>query len=209
MFYNVRILILNSGLSSFYSKGENLCLINRNFAVNAGKKLKELIGTLIPAADFANFVKPNLRFTNYYRALSVVGGILFGILGVGNLLAKTGDSVKDVPKQLSSTSLNINKSSANQAVEPQILSNQNVQSLAQMPPNTDSRNEIASGLLRSIERRSWKSRRMICASTSFIIAAHKQKKVRLVRVRVKGGGRCWQHLGQPAMLPQEKLLVSR
>ena len=27
--------------------------------------------------------------------------------------------------------------------------------------------------------------------------------------RVKGGGRCWQHEGQPAMLPPEKLLVSR
>jgi hypothetical protein len=26
--------------------------------------------------------------------------------------------------------------------------------------------------------------------------------------RVKGGGRCWQHIGQKAMLPQEKLLVS-
>lgn len=27
--------------------------------------------------------------------------------------------------------------------------------------------------------------------------------------RVKGGGRCWQHRGQPAMLPAEKLLASR
>jgi len=27
--------------------------------------------------------------------------------------------------------------------------------------------------------------------------------------RVKGGGRCWQHAGQPAMLPPEKLLISQ
>lgn len=27
--------------------------------------------------------------------------------------------------------------------------------------------------------------------------------------RVKGGGRCWQHKGQPAILPQEKLVASR
>lgn len=27
--------------------------------------------------------------------------------------------------------------------------------------------------------------------------------------RVKNGGRCWQHAGQPAMLPQQKLLTSR
>jgi hypothetical protein len=27
--------------------------------------------------------------------------------------------------------------------------------------------------------------------------------------KVKGGGRCWQHEGQAAMLPPEKLLISR
>ena len=27
--------------------------------------------------------------------------------------------------------------------------------------------------------------------------------------RVKGGGRCWQHTGQPAILPPEKLIASR
>ena len=27
--------------------------------------------------------------------------------------------------------------------------------------------------------------------------------------RVKGGGRCWQHAGQPAMLPPEKLIASQ
>lgn len=27
--------------------------------------------------------------------------------------------------------------------------------------------------------------------------------------RVKGGGRCWQHADQPAMLPPEKLIASR
>lgn len=27
--------------------------------------------------------------------------------------------------------------------------------------------------------------------------------------RVKGGGRCWQHAGQPAILPPEKLIASR
>ena len=27
--------------------------------------------------------------------------------------------------------------------------------------------------------------------------------------RVKGGGRCWQHKGQPAMLPNEKLIAGR
>lgn len=26
--------------------------------------------------------------------------------------------------------------------------------------------------------------------------------------KIKGGGRCWQHVGKPAMLPQEKLLVA-
>ncbi|HEX9961513.1 MAG TPA: hypothetical protein VGB00_11305, partial [Pyrinomonadaceae bacterium] len=27
--------------------------------------------------------------------------------------------------------------------------------------------------------------------------------------RVKGGGRCWQHAGQTALLPPEKLLISQ
>ncbi len=35
----------------------------------------------------------------------------------------------------------------------------------------------------------------------------KTQKGTLCTRRVKGGGRCWQHVGKPAMLPQERLLI--
>lgn len=35
----------------------------------------------------------------------------------------------------------------------------------------------------------------------------KTQKGTICTRRVKGGGRCWQHIGKPAMLPQEKLLM--
>ncbi len=41
---------------------------------------------------------------------------------------------------------------------------------------------------------------------SYYCGAKTQKGTICTR-RVKGGGRCWQHIGKPAMLPQEKLLI--
>ena len=35
----------------------------------------------------------------------------------------------------------------------------------------------------------------------------KTQKGTICTRRVKGGGRCWQHIGKPAMLPQERLLI--
>lgn len=46
------------------------------------------------------------------------------------------------------------------------------------------------------------------AEAVYICGAQTKKGTACLR-RVKGGGRCWQHLGQPAMLSPEKLLVSR
>ncbi len=47
------------------------------------------------------------------------------------------------------------------------------------------------------------------ASEKVYFCGAETKKGTLCTHRVKGGGRCWQHVGQTAMLAQEKLLVSQ
>lgn len=42
----------------------------------------------------------------------------------------------------------------------------------------------------------------------YFCGAETKKKTPCSR-RVKGGGRCWQHLGQEAMMPDEKLLINQ
>ena len=46
------------------------------------------------------------------------------------------------------------------------------------------------------------------SETVYFCGAQTKKGTPCTR-RVKGGGRCWQHQGQPAMLPPEKLIASR
>jgi hypothetical protein len=51
--------------------------------------------------------------------------------------------------------------------------------------------------------------RVVEAAEKVYFCGAQTKKGTLCSRRVKNGGRCWQHEGQPALLPQEKLIAAR
>ena len=178
------------------------------FCCQCGDKIERVDWKWNSSGRFCDLCETEFKMHDWLPRIAVVCSILLGIFGMGTYWQTHGNSVKNSPKQLSETSLNINRSPANQTVAPPISTNQNVQSLVQTPGNastaetkslTVSSNngvkqpEIASG----------------AAAVKIYYCGAQTKKGSPCTHKVKGGGRCWQHPGQPAMLPPEKLLVSQ
>ncbi|CAN5414939.1 hypothetical protein BH20ACI1_BH20ACI1_06430 [soil metagenome] len=178
------------------------------FCCQCGEKIERIDWNLNSSRRFCELCETEFKIHDFLPRIAVVCGILFGIFGLGSYWQKSGDTVKSTPKQFSSASLNINKNAANQAAAPQILTNQNVQSLAQTPTNisaAESKPPIASSVKETKQLEAAPN----VPTVKLYYCGAQTKKGTPCSHKVKGGGRCWQHTGQPAMLPEEKLLVSQ
>ncbi len=178
------------------------------FCCQCGDKIERIDWNLISSRRFCELCETEFKIHELLPRIAVVCGILFGIFGLGSYWQKSGNSVNNVPKQLSGATLNINKNSANQIAATQISANQNVQSLAQQPPNISAA-EPKPPIASSVD----KTKRSAAVPNELPVSLYycgaQTKKGTPCSHKVKHPGRCWQHPGQPAMLPQEKLLVSR
>lgn len=144
----------------------------------------------------------------------IVGlGIFFGIFGVGSLLTKP-----DKPLNITTATPAVSVASKkNQNIQNSPVSaSENVLVSAQSQTATSGAaqsNIPAPSALSSQKPTQTKqnltdSRQNSAVETVYFCGAQTKKGMPCSR-RVKGAGRCWQHTGQPAMLPPEKLVAGR
>jgi hypothetical protein len=135
-------------------------------------------------------------------------GILGLLFGFGALLRKPEKPLSVTTSPVSTTALQ------NQKTQP-FTSNINVQNsapLSNAASNTESqaKKQIPVDPKGTENLRLQTSRNPQNTPTEAVYYCGAQtKKGTPCSRRVKGGGRCWQHAGQPAMLPPEKLLISQ
>jgi hypothetical protein len=99
-----------------------------------------------------------------------------------------------------------------QSVEPQKIPPQNVQQPMQLQPSATPQTETAAAMPRTLAALPGKAPQppqvTEAVAQSYYCGAETKKGTPCSR-KVKGNVRCWQHTGMPAMLPPDKLLVSR
>lgn len=146
-------------------------------------------------------------YDNLSRAVFGIS-LLFGLFGIGIYLQKPEKPLSVAPNQLLSSTSNSKTNSFNQPTAPQVLPNAGVQSLAtannSVSPTKSPATPAATDLkIKQIDNSSSEMPEKIyfCGAMT--------KKGTMCSRRVRGGGRCWQHAGQTAVLPQEKLLASQ
>jgi hypothetical protein len=139
-------------------------------------------------------------------------GILFGLWGIGSFLKKS-----DKPVNIATTPQVSVASNRNQSVpKPPVSERANVISLAQNQTTSSdavaSRTETETGALSQkapAAKQNLSDESQNSAPETVYFCGAQTKKGTPCSRRVKGGGRCWQHTGQPAMLPAVKLAASR
>jgi hypothetical protein len=142
----------------------------------------------------------------------VFGGVLALLFGFGTLLQRKTEKPLNVTTSPASTN-----PAPHQKSQP-LLSNANVQNSV---PSLNAANNSAaqaqkqnpSDLNRAenlrLQTGAKSADKQNPASEAVYFCGAQTKKGTPCSRRVKGGGRCWQHAGQAAMLPPEKLLISQ
>jgi hypothetical protein len=173
-----------------------------------GEKIDRITWKLWTSRRFCELCE--IDFSVYDWTIRSLYGIaiLLGVLGIGSIFQKPEKQLTVAANQFVGAANNNNVNVKN---ETPILSSsnnnlptgKNNDSLAQSPtqapppPRQNLKNQPIESSLKAEP------------SEPVYFCGAQTKKGTLCSRRVKGGGRCWQHAGQPAMLPQDKLLAAK
>ncbi len=175
------------------------------FCCQCGDSIERANWTLLTSRRFCELCETDYKVDDWIPRAIVAAGILLSIFGLGMFLQKP-----EKPLNLASgNSTNINKIAIN---SPNSV-NTNVQSFAKIQDTNpavvqpQAKPSIASPKS-DIKVQKVENQTDVAQETIYFCGAETKKGMPCTR-RVKGGGRCWQHIGKPAMLPPEKLIASR
>ena len=157
---------------------------------------------------FCENCKDDFKSQKWLPAIWVAAGLLGIIYGFGVSLKKPEKSLNPVTAANSAVTVK-NKDLQSQSRSPS-LTNDEVTSQKTAAIQTDPliSNSFTGRKDASVRQKLAENKQNQPTEAVYICGAQTKKGTACLR-RVKGGGRCWQHLGQPAMLPPEKLLMSR
>ena len=170
------------------------------FCSNCGEKIERVSHSITDSEKFCDVCKHDFVMPRLLPVIFAVLMAIFGMFGISSFLR--GEKPLNVStKQLTTNQTNSSKTPPIQT--SQIVSNSNVQPNAPLKnistTNVQTANLTMKPLLKQTE--------IVPAAPTeaiYFCGAATKKGTPCTR-RVKGGGRCWQHKGQPALLPPEAL----
>ena len=154
---------------------------------------------------FCELCETDFKFEDWLPRVAVAAAVLFGIFGLGTFLQKAEKPLK----LTSANTSNQNKSAINSSASVNTNTQFNAKTeetnhaVAQSSPKPVNASPSLDLKARKVENQTRETQEAV-----YFCGAETKKGTPCSR-RVKGGGRCWQHDGKPAMLPPEKLIASR
>lgn len=167
------------------------------FCCQCGEKIERVGWNPLTSRRFCELCETEFSIYDKIPLIVAVGILLFGLVGWVNYLRMPVKSPEIASSQLIRSSQITNKPEANR-VNPAV--------------RTRTDNAAGNTANESVPTKNLTTRKPEIVSNSasevsYFCGASTKKGMPCSR-RVKGGGRCWQHEGQPAILPPEKLIVS-
>lgn len=178
------------------------------YCCQCGEKIDRVIWKPWTSRRFCGLCETD--FTVYDWTIRILFGIglLLGLFGIGSIFQKPEKQLSLATNQFVGNVSSSKSETANLKNTAPILTNNSNQMSAQANIPS-SQNQFPVAPLKS----NLKSPQVESSSKEFSEAVYfcgaQTKKGTLCSRRVKGGGRCWQHVGQPAMLPQAKLIAAQ
>ena len=186
-------------------------LYKPQFCCSCGDKIERLDWGLLTSRRFCELCETEHKIYDLTPRILVGIGLLFGIFGLGLYWQKAGNSANISSHQIAGNNAQTAKNPANRrslsapdsdgnvrdaAVAENISANQ---LLTKSSPAV--KQNLSAAPTKQIEAKPEAPRETI------YFCGAQTKKGTPCSHRVKKGGRCWQHAGQPAMLPPEKLIA--
>lgn len=174
------------------------------FCCECGEPIERTDWTFFTSRRFCELCATDYKLADWIPRTVIAASVLLGIFGFGALLRKPEKALN----LASGITANINRSAVNtpagandQSTAKTPEANSNVEHTSSKPSNVLPK-PISN--IQKVENRANAPRE----ETIYFCGAETKKGTPCTR-RVKGGGRCWQHVGKTAMLPTEKLVASR
>ena len=173
------------------------------YCCNCGEKIERVSSSFTDSRRFCDVCKHDFVLQRALPKIFVALMTIFGIFGLGSYWRSGEKQPALSTRQLMSNPSNAGKNPSNNA--SQISSESNTRQTAQanngqaktpQNPNLTTRPPTPAPTP------------ILKEETVYFCGAPTKKGTPCSR-RVRGGGRCWQHQGQNAMLPPEKLTASR
>lgn len=176
-------------------------LYKPNYCCHCGEKIERIEWFPWTSRRFCEICETEFKIQEWIPRIFVGFGILLSIFGLGTYL-KSGE--KHLPVAVKQNTTDTRKSAqnpANQKIVSQMTAN--AQTLLSQPPvNNQSKPVSQMPKIQAVQTENTPP------EVVYFCGAQTKKGTPCSR-RMKGGGRCWQHQAQPAILPPEKLIASQ
>lgn len=184
-------------------------LYKPKFCCECGTKIERSDWKIWTSRRFCVDCEIDKKPYEWLTKIAAVALALFGLSGVGSFLAKTEKPLNVTTSQLSATNFSKNRQvSGNSNVQPSAQNAANSNQLLNVNQSLKTKSDLKAGGNTPLQSKVLSETKDETSEPVYFCGARTKKGTACSR-RVKGGGRCWQHAGQPAMLPPEKLLISQ
>lgn len=186
-------------------------LYKPKYCCDCGDKIERVDWNFLASRRFCDVCETRFKIYDKIPLLVIGFGLFFTIAGFGFYLQKAENTGNALPHQIAGNQPTTNKNLMNQNGSPQLLTNQSVQETAKIPENNfanqaQTKPQIALLKQNLPTSKQFETNPTTARETTYFCGAETKKGTPCSR-RVKTSGRCWQHAGQPAMLPPEKLIA--
>lgn len=178
------------------------------YCCQCGDKIERKKWTFFSSRRFCQLCETDFVLQEWTSPIIVVLGLLFGFAGLSGFFqsaekplkiasirpAESATEIKTAPVKAASNE----KSATN---SPERTASQNAANTVASMPHQNALAAKQDTPVNPAANRAGDAPTYFCGAAT--------KKGAPCSRRVKGGGRCWQHAGQPAVLPPEKLIASR
>lgn len=179
------------------------------FCCECGAPVERTDWSLLTSRRFCQLCETDYKSVDLIPKIIVAAGILIGVLGLASFFHKAEKPLNLASSNFAANSTNTSKNPTN----TQVSSGANVQSFAKLPGANPAAAQLPAKPPIALAKQDLKTEKAASQPNAaqeiiYFCGAQTKKGTPCTR-HVRGGGRCWQHVGQPAMLPPEKLIASR
>lgn len=177
------------------------------YCCECGDRIERASWNFTTSRRFCDVCETNFRHLDWSPRVAVVVSLILTVFAVGSLLRKPEKSLAVLSNDSPSVSGNLNQNPSAQFAATQkngaAANNQTAEANTSIQPKPAN-----AALIKSTEKTKSSANQSGAAEEAVYFCGAQTKKGTPCTRRVKGGGRCWQHTGQPAMLPPEKLIAN-
>jgi hypothetical protein len=177
------------------------------FCCSCGEKIERRDWKVWTSRRFCELCETDYKMSDWIPRAVVLIGIMAGVFGLGSYLQK-GEKPLNITRNVSeANSAPDSLPAANAANIPRNLRGNLSNASNSANQNGDRSKEYSPSDQKTLPVQ-LEDQQNPATETVYVCGAKTKKGKPCTRL-VKGGGRCWQHIGKPSMVPQEKLLAGK